>query len=67
MNKKLMVVHEIEEIGRAIIWQSIRTEETCITQEYINEVEAGAKRLLLLVKELRENDKEKVDESQDHA
>lgn len=49
----------IEEIARAIMCLSIRAEETIVTKSYLNEVEAGAKRILRLIKEAREkNSKE---------
>ena len=49
----------IEEIARSIMCVSIRAEETTVTSAYLNEVEAGAKRILRLIKEAREkNNKE---------
>lgn len=49
----------IEEIARSIMCLSIRVEETTVTSAYLNEVEAGAKRILRLIKEAREkNNKE---------
>ena len=53
------IEYTIEEIARSIMCLSIRVEETTVTSAYLNEVEAGAKRILRLIKEAREkNNKE---------
>lgn len=53
------IEYTIEEIARSIMCLSIRAEETTVTSAYLNEVEAGAKRILRLIKEAREkNNKE---------
>lgn len=57
MNKP-PIEYTIEEIARAIMCLSIRAEETTVTSEYLNEVEAGAKRILRLIQEAREKNNE---------
>lgn len=55
--------YEIRQIGQAIMVASIRAEEMSVTTSYINEMEAGAKRILRLVEKLKANaEKEQTNE-----
>ena len=56
---KTPIEFTIEEIARSIMCISIRAEETTVTSAYLNEVEAGAKRILRLIKETKEKKNER--------
>lgn len=57
------IEYTIEEIARSIMCLSIRVEITNETSAYLNEVEAGAKRILRLIQKAREKNNDRTKEN----
>lgn len=62
MNDKWQTIFNIEAISRDIMQLSIRTEITGVTDADLKTIEAGAKRILRLIKEAREKNSKETKE-----